>query len=150
MKELRTRVETDLLVAMKARDPGRANALRAIKSAILLELTREGGASLDERECIRLLQRLTKQRSEAAAIYTEQGREDLAAEERAQAAVIAEYMPSLMSEEELRQGLSALIEELGAASMRDMGKIMAAAGQRFGDRAEGATMAALVKGMLSN
>lgn len=144
------RIDADIKAAMLAREKDRLNALRAIKSAILLELTKEGGkGGLDEAAGIGILQKLHKQRAESAAIYRQQGRTDLAAEEEAQAAVIAAYLPQRMSDAELEAAVRALIAELGASSMKDMGRVMGEAGKRWAGKADSSAVAALVKRLLA-
>ena len=144
--ELKQRIDADIKTAMLARDKDRLNALRAIKSAILLELTKEGGQdTLSEQDGLRILQKLHKQRTEAAAIYRQQGRADLAAEEEAQGRVIEAYLPVSIGDAELRAEVGAIIAELDASSMKDMGRVMGEANKRLAGRAEGARIAAAVK-----
>ncbi|MCB0764263.1 MAG: GatB/YqeY domain-containing protein [Flavobacteriales bacterium] len=148
--ELQQRIDADIKTAMLAREKEKLNALRAIKSAILLELTKEGGLNeLDEAVGARILQKLHKQRVESAAIYREQGRADLAAEEDAQAAVIEVYLPARLSDDELARAVRDVIADLGAKSMADMGRVMGEANKRLAGKADGSAIAALVKGLLS-
>ena len=147
---LTERIDADIREAMRARERQRLDALRAIKSAILLELTREGGGgTVDEAAGVALLRRLHKQRNESAAIYRDQGRDDLAAEEQAQAEVIAAYLPQPLSGEALGALVQAAIEELGASTMADMGRVVGAVKERTAGRADGAAIAAEVKRRLS-
>lgn len=147
---LQARIDADIKAAMLAREKDKLNALRAIKSAILLELTKEGaGDGVSEEAGMRLLQKLHKQRSESAAIYHQQGRADLAAEEETQAKVIEAYLPARMGEAELEAGVKALIAELGASGMAAMGKVMGEANKRFAGKADGSAVAAIVKKMLA-
>ena len=135
---------------MLARDKDRLNALRAIKSAILLELTKEGAqGGLDEAVGMRILQKLHKQRQESAAIYHEQGRTDLAAEEEVQAAVIEAYLPQRPSEAEVEAAVKQVIALSGAAGMKDMGRVMGLANKELAGKADGALIAALVKRLLT-
>ena len=132
--------------AMKAKDKVRLAALRDIKSKIMLALTETGGAdSLDDAAVTKILSKQLKQREDTLAIYKEQGREDLAAEELEQADVIRVYLPQPMTETELAEAVVALIEELGASSMADMGRVMGTASARFAGRADGKTISALVR-----
>jgi uncharacterized protein YqeY len=148
--ELQQRIDADIKAAMLARDKDRLNALRAIKSAILLELTKEGGgASLDEAVGLRILQKLHKQRQESAAIYHQQGRADLATEEEVQAAVIEAYLPKRMDTAALEEAIVALVGELGVSDMKGMGRVMGEANKRFAGQADGVQVAALVKKLLS-
>jgi uncharacterized protein YqeY len=148
---LQQRIDADIKAAMLAREKDRLNALRAIKSAILLELTKEGGGTdgISDEAGLRLLQKLHKQRAEAAAIFHQQGRADLAGEDEAQAKVIEAYLPARMSEAEVEQVVRGIIAEVGAADMKAMGKVMIEANARLAGRADGATVAALVKRLLS-
>lgn len=143
---LQERISDDMKEAMKAKDKVRLAALRDIKSKIMLALTETGGAdSLDDAAVTKILSKQLKQREDTLAIYKEQGREDLAAEELEQADVIRVYLPQPMTETELAEAVVALIEELGASSMADMGRVMGTASARFAGRADGKTISALVR-----
>ncbi|WKZ65170.1 MAG: GatB/YqeY domain-containing protein [Flavobacteriales bacterium] len=147
---LKDRIDSDIKAAMLAREKDRLNALRAIKSAILLELTKEGGGGeLDEAVGMKILQKLHKQRAEAAAIYHQQGRADLAAEEEVQAKVIEAYLPVRLDAAALESAVIALIGELGANGMKDMGRVMGEANKRWAGQADGSAMAGLVKRLLA-
>jgi len=149
--DLQQRIDADIKAAMLARDKDRLNALRAIKSAILLELTKEGpGKGIDEATGMRILQKLHKQRQESAAIYRGQQRDDLAAEEEAQASVIEVYLPRRMDMAELEASVIALIGELGAHGMKDMGRVMGEANKRWAGQADGSAIAALVQKLLGS
>ena len=145
---LQERIDADIKAAMLAREKDKLNALRAIKSAILLELTKDGGSGLDEAAGMRILQKLYKQRMESAAIYHEQQRPELAAEEEAQADVIEAYLPKRMDAAEMEAAVIALIGELGANGMKDMGRVMGEANKRLAGKADGSAVAALVKKLL--
>ncbi len=147
---LKEQIDADIKAAMLAREKDKLNALRAIKSAILLELTKEGGQEeLDEAVGLKILQKLYKQRQESAAIYKQQGREDLAAEEEVQAKVIEAYLPQRMSEAEVEAAVKAVITSTGASSMADMGRVMGEANKRMAGKADGALIASIVKKQLS-
>lgn len=143
------RIDADIKAAMLARDKDRLNALRAIKSAILLELTKEGGATVSDELGLRILGKLHKQRIEAATIFHQQGRADLAQEDEAQAKVIEAYLPSRLSEAELTEQVRTILAEIGATSMADMGRAMKVVNERLAGRADGSAVAALVKRSLS-
>lgn len=146
---LQQRIDADIKAAMLAREKDKLNALRAIKSAILLELTKEGGQSgLEESAGLKILQKLYKQRQESAAIYHQQGRADLAQEEEVQAAVIEAYLPQRMTEDEIEAAVKAVIASTGAAGMKDMGRVMGEANKQLAGKADGAVVAAMVKRML--
>lgn len=144
--DLQQRIDADIKAAMLARDKDRLNALRAIKSAILLELTKDGQKEgLDDAAGMRILQKLHKQRMESAAIYRQQDRAELATEEEAQARVIEAYLPARMDEAALDAAVTGLIAELGAAGMKDMGRVMGEANKRLAGKADGSAIAAAVK-----
>ncbi|MCH2489459.1 MAG: GatB/YqeY domain-containing protein [Flavobacteriales bacterium] len=148
---LQTKVMEAMKVAMKAKDAQSLQALRAVKSALLLAQTESGaGANLSEDDEIKLLQKLVKQRKDSAAIYTEQGREDLAAPELAEAAAIEQFLPEQLSEEEVAKVVDAVIEDLNASSMKDMGQVMGAANKRLAGKADGKTISTIVKARLSS
>ena len=137
-------------IAMKEKDTVALQSLRAVKSAILLAQT-EAGASeeLSEDQELKLLQKLVKQRKDSAAIFTEQGRDDLAAPELAEAKVIAQFLPAQLSEEEIAKIVDEIIAQTGASSMKDMGKVMGMANKAMAGRADGKTISSLVKARLS-
>ena len=149
--DFQQRIDADIKAAMLARDKDRLNALRAIQSAILLELTKEGGgtAGISDEAGLRIVQKLHKQRAEAAAIFHQQGRTDLAGEEEAQARVIEAYLPARLSEAELEAAVRAIITSTGASGMKDMGRVMGEANKQLAGKADGAAVAALVKRLLA-
>ena len=122
---LQTKVMDALKEAMKAKDTIALESLRAIKSAILLAKTEAGAtAELAEEEELKLLQKLVKQRKDSAALYAQQGRNDLAEPELAQVAVIEKFLPKQLSEAEVTEAVKAIIAEVGATSAKEMGKVM--------------------------
>ena len=132
--------------AMRAKDSLRLDALRAIKSGILLSQTAGTGTKeLNDDESIRLLQRLVKQRIESAAIYREQDRADLAEPEEAQAEVITEFLPAQLSEKEVEKIILEIITKTKANNMKDMGRVMGMASGQLAGRADGKLIASLVK-----
>ena len=132
--------------AMRAKDSLRLEALRAIKSGILLSQTAPSGTKeLNDDESIKLLQRLVKQRKESAAIYREQDRADLAEPEEAQAEVITEFLPAQLSEKEVEKIISEIITKTKADNMKDMGRVMGMASVQLAGRADGKLIASLVK-----
>lgn len=147
---LETLIQDEIKTAMKAKDRDRLEALRSIKSAIMLAKTEKGArAELGGDEEVKLLQRLLKQRKEAASIFIEQGRDDLAAVEQQQAEIIQSFLPEAMDESELRLVIQAVIDQVGAESQRDMGKVMGPANARIAGRAEGKKIAQIVRELLS-
>ena len=147
---LQERISADMKEAMKAKDKVKLAALRDIKSKIMLALTESGGSdALDDTAVTKILSKQLKQREDTLTIYQEQGRDDLAEEEQAQAEVIRQYLPQPMSAEELEAAVSALVSEMGATGMADMGRVMGAASAKFAGRADGKAISALVRGLLS-
>ncbi len=135
---------------MKAKDKVTLEALRAAKAAFLLALTREGASDvLDDVEEIGIIQKLVKQRQESAVIYKQQGRMDLCDKELEEAQVLTQFLPVQMSEEAIREYLQGVISQVGAAGMRDMGKVMAVASKELAGKADGKVVATFVKELLS-
>ena len=147
---LQTKVMEALKEAMKAKDTVALESLRAIKSAILLART-EAGASeeLSEADELKLLQKLVKQRKDSAALYTQQGRNDLAEPELAQMAVIEKFLPAQLSEAEVEEALKGIIAQVGATTPKDMGKVMGAATKQLAGKADGKLISEIVKKLLS-
>ena len=147
---LSSEITTAMKTAMKAKDQDALAALRAVKSAILLAQTESGAKEdLSEDQEIKLLQKLVKQRKDSAAIYQEQGREDLVGPEIAQAEIISKFLPAQLSEEEVGKIIDQLIEATGASGMKDMGKVMGQASAKLAGQADGKTISTLVKAKLS-
>ncbi|MEN3325047.1 GatB/YqeY domain-containing protein [Mariniflexile soesokkakense] len=143
-------IMTALKEAMKAKDQTALTALRAVKSAILLAQTETGAKEeLTEEQELKILQKLVKQRKDSAAIYLEQGREDLAAPELAEAEVINRFLPEAMSEEAIAQVVIDTIRKIGAEGMKDMGKVMGIVSQELAGKADGKTISNIVKAKLS-
>ncbi len=137
--------------AMREKDSLKLESLRAIKSALILAQTASGaGADLNEEASIKLLQRLVKQRKESALIYKEQGRNDLAEPEEAQAEIIASFLPEQFSEKEVIKIVSEVISHTGAEGIKDMGKVMGVASKKLAGKAEGRLIADIVKKKLSS
>ena len=148
---LQDKVMTEMKAAMKAKDTFALESLRAVKSAILLAKTDKGaGAELSEEEEIKLVQKLVKQRKDSAAIYQEQGREDLAEPELAQVAVIEKFLPEQLTEEEIEKVVVQTIDSVGASGMQDMGKVMGIVSKELAGQADGKTISAIVKAKLSS
>lgn len=137
---------TELKDAMRAKDAVKLEALRAIKSGLLLAQTETGSKeAISEEDEIKLLQKLVKQRKDSAAIYTEQNREDLAQPELDQAAVIEQFLPEQLSEAEVEAKVEEIIAKTGAEGMKDMGKVMGLASQELAGKADGKTISTIVK-----
>ncbi|UOY07576.1 GatB/YqeY domain-containing protein [Muricauda sp. SCSIO 64092] len=147
---LQENVMTELKTAMKAKDTVALEALRAIKSAILLAQTEKGGgAGLSEEDEAKLVQKLVKQRKDSAAIFKEQGREDLAEPELAQVAVIERFLPEQLTEEEIEKVVVQTIDALGASGMQDMGKVMGVVTKELAGQADGKTISTIVRNKLA-
>ena len=147
---LETQIQKDIMEAMKAKDTVRLNAVRSIKSAILLAKTAEGGSKdLQDADIIKLIQKLAKQRKEAAEQYTAAGRQELADNELAEAEVLNSYLPKMLSDQEVEERLKEIIAEVGASKPSDMGKVMGTATKRLAGLAEGKTISAIVRRLLS-
>lgn len=147
---LQTKVMDALKEAMKAKDTIALESLRAIKSAILLAKTEAGAAAeLAEEEELKLLQKLVKQRKDSAALYAQQGRNDLAEPELAQVAVIEKFLPKQLSEAEVTEAVKAIIAEVGATSAKDMGKVMGVATKQLAGKTDGEVISAIVKSLLA-
>lgn len=146
---LESRIAEDLKAAMKAKDDAAKRGIRAIKQAFLIAKTDGSGEDMTEKKEIQMLQKLVKQRKESLEIYEKQGREDLASVEREEVEVIERYLPQQMGENELETYLKSVIEQTGATSMRDMGKIMGRASKELAGKADGKAISAMVKKLLS-
>jgi hypothetical protein len=146
---LEAKIQQDLVTAMKAKDEKALRGIRAIKAAILLAKTDGSGKALDAEGEIKLLQKLVKQRKESLAIFEQNGRDALAQTEREEIAVIEQYLPKQMDEAEIEVIVKSIIAETGAASMKDMGKVVGAASKQLAGQAEGSVIAGIVKRLLS-
>ena len=151
MGNLANSISEGIKDAMRTKDRDRLAALRDIKSKIMLEATKEGaGESVDDAVTMSILSKLLKQRKETAALYNEQGRADLAAEEEAQAAVIQAFLPAALSEEEIKVRVTEIIEQTGASSMADMGKVMGLASKAMAGQADGKVISQFVRAALQS
>ena len=146
---LQTAITGALKDAMKAKDQITLEALRAIKSELLLDQTSGNSAELTEADEIKLLQKLVKQRKDAAAIFTEQGRQDLAEPELAQAAVFEKLLPEQLSESEIESIIKEIITDGNFSGMQAMGQVMGLANAQLAGRADGKTISSIVKKLLT-
>ncbi|WP_338872849.1 GatB/YqeY domain-containing protein [Spirosoma sp. SC4-14] len=146
---LKQQIDADIKQAMLAKDQDKLRALRAIKSMILLEETKEGGTGeLKAEDETRILTKAVKQRKDSADIYRQQNRADLLATEEAEIAVIEQYLPKQLSEDELKEKLQAIIARVGASTPSDMGKVMGIATKELAGQADGKAISAAVKQLL--
>mgnify|MGYP003586522287 FL=1 len=146
---LSTQIMDSMKEAMRAKDSVALEALRAIKSEILLAQTASGSKEeISEADEIKILQKLVKMRKDSAAIFTEQNRADLAEPELAQIAVIEKFLPAQLSEAEVEAIIAKIIAETGASGIASMGKVMGLASAQIGGQAEGKTISTIVKKLL--
>lgn len=149
---LRDKILDDLKSAMKAKDAERLNVLRSLKAKLLeKEISeRKGGeATLSDEQVVEVLMKAAKQRKESIDQFEDGGRDDLAEKEKLELQIIEEYLPEMMSEDEIREVVQKQIDKMGAESMADMGKVMGALMGRLKGKAEGATISKIVKEELS-
>jgi gatB/yqey domain protein len=147
---LQTKVMEALKEAMKAKDTIALESLRAIKSAILLAKTEAGATEeLSEADEMKLLQKLVKQRKDSAALYAQQGRNDLAEPELAQMAIIEKFLPKQLSEAEVEEAVKGFIAQVGATSPKDMGKVMGVATKALAGKTDSKLISDIVKRLLS-
>lgn len=143
-------INNDIKVAMRAKEKGRLRTLRAIKAQILLAKTAEGGADkLGEAAEIKMLSKMVKQRKDSLEIYQKQGRTELAEKEAEEVSFIEAYLPKQLSKEELEVILQKIITDVGASSMRDMGKVMGIASKQLAGKADGKTISGIVRQLLN-
>lgn len=146
---LKEQIDNDIKTAMLARQKEELEALRGIKSLILLAETEKGGAgSLSKETENQLLMKAAKQRKESAEIFDRENRKDLADREKFQLEVINRYLPKQLSEEELETALKEIIKRVGAAGPKDLGKVMGAATRELAGKADGGTISKIVKKLL--
>lgn len=147
---LTEQINNDIKEAMKAREKEKLEALRDIKSKLLLEATSGSSEGVTETTENKIILKMHKQRMDTYAIYVEQGREDLAADELFQAKVIEAYMPKMLSEEEIKSEVEAIIAAVGATGPQDMGKVMGPVTKKLAGKADGKAIADMVKALLNN
>lgn len=143
------KINSDIKSAMLAKDKEKLAVLRDIKSKLLLEATSGAGGEVTEESAMKICMKLHKQRMETYAIYIEQGREDLASEELFQAKVLEEYLPKMMSEEEVKAEVLAAIASTGASGPQDMGKVMGVLSGKLAGKADGKIISMFVKEALA-
>ena len=147
---LTEKINNDIKEAMKAREKQKLEALRDIKSKLLLEATSGSGEEISEAKENAIILKMHKQRMDTYAIYVEQGREDLADDELFQAKIIEVYMPKMLSEEEIKSEVEAVIAAVGASGPQDMGKVMGTITKKLAGKADGKAIADMVKALLNN
>jgi uncharacterized protein YqeY len=147
--KLDEKLSLDLKNAMKEKNQAALRTIRAVKSALLLAKTDGSGQEIDDKKEVEILQKLMKQRQESYDIYLKQMREDLAAKEWEEMEILRNYLPEQLSEEELIQYVSNLIEETGIQSVKEMGKLMGKAAEELAGKADNKSLANIVKKLLS-
>ena len=144
--KIEEKINESIKDSMKEKNRLRLDSLRAIKSAILIEKTKSGSKDqIEESVILKILQKMVKQRNDSAKIYLEQNRKELAEIEVSQANIISEFLPTQLSESELSEIIDKVIEEVGAESMKDMGKVISKVNERVSGQAEGRVIAEIVK-----
>ncbi len=147
---LKAKIEGEIKSAMLAKDKDRLRALRSIKSLIMLAETEKGVvAELTEDAEMAILVKAAKQRKDSLDVFEKQGRQDLADVEKQELGVIEEFLPKQMSEDEMRVELEAIVEDLGASSMKEMGKVMGIASKKLAGRVDNKKMSEIIKSLLS-
>ena len=142
-------ITNDITEAMKARNVDKLAALRAVKSAIMLEATKDGSTTVADDVCLKIIAKLVKQRKDSAAIFTEQNRQDLVDDEVNQLAYLEGYLPAQMSEDKVREVVKEVIAQVGASSPADIGKCMGPLMGRLNGKADGSLISKIVKEELS-
>lgn len=145
---LTEQINDAIKAAMKAKEKEKLAALRDIKSKLILEATSGSGTAIDEATEAKIIMKLHKQRMDTYQLYVEQGRQDLADDELFQAKIIEEYLPKMMSEEEITEKVKSTIEALGASGPQDMGKVMGTLTKELAGKADGKLISQIVKGLL--
>tara|TARA_B100000674_G_scaffold193165_1_gene157251 strand:+ start:1258 stop:1695 length:438 start_codon:yes stop_codon:yes gene_type:complete len=143
--QLKNTIDIQIKESMLNKNKSRLIALRAIKSAILLSEKSGEGVDLDE---IKLLMKLIKQRKDSLKLYLEQNRQDLANTEQVEIDIIEEFLPKQLTDEDLEKEIEIIIKEIGAESMKDMGKVMESANKKLSGKADSSRIAGLVKSKL--
>lgn len=144
------KIDTDIKNAMLAKEKDKLEALRAVKNAILVQRTEKGAsADLDDQTELKILQKLVKQRKESAEIYLQKDRKEMADQEMKQAEVIQQYLPEQLSEDQIKEKIRQIIDQTGASSMKDMGKVMGMASKQLAGKADNKVISAFVKEILS-
>lgn len=146
---LEEKINGDIKTAMKEKAASTLRGLRAIKNALLLAKTDGSGEAISEEREIQILQKLLKQRRESLDIYEKQNREDLAIKEKEEIEVIQQYLPKPLSDDELQERLEAIVNELQAETMKDMGKVIGKAKKELAGKADPGKMAQIIKSLLT-
>ena len=147
---LEAKIMDELKTAMRAKDEAALRTLRAIKAAIIIEKTAEGASGeINEATEQKMLQKLAKQRRDSLEIFEKQGREDLAGKEREELAIIEKFLPKQMTPDELKAEVKAIIDQVGAKTPADMGKVMGVASKQLAGKTDGKAISEMVKQLLA-
>ena len=150
MKKLENKIQENLVKAMKERDTVKMSALRSIKTAIMETKTAANGKrELEDGDVIKIIQKLAKQREEAATIYEQNNRQDLADNERNELEVLNSFLPKMLTESEVEEIVTKTVADLGATSMKDMGKVMGFINKTYAGQVDGSMVSRIVKSKLS-
>lgn len=141
-------INKDLIEAMKAKDEIKLRAIRAIKSAFLLAGTESGSKDISDEIAIKAMQKMAKQRKDSIDIFNKENRSDLAIKEQEELAVIETYLPAAMSRDELLAALKVIVAESGAASMKEIGKVMPLAMKQLGGKTDGKSINEVLRELL--
>ena len=141
-------INHDIKQAMLAKDVEKLAALRSVKSAFLLEASKDGRSEISDEIALKIIVKLVKQRKDSAQIYNEQNRQDLEKDELEQLKHLEVYLPKQLSEDEVKIILDKIVDDLGAVSMKDMGRVMSEANKKIGSRADGKLIANIVRNKL--
>lgn len=146
MNTLETRIQQDLVSAMKSKDEIRTNTLRGVKTAIMESKTaKNGNQNPEDSDILKILQKMVKERNEVAEVYKTNGRTDLAEKETKEAEIIKTYLPKTLSEQETIEVVEKVISETGANSMKDMGKVMGYINKTYSGQVDGSFVSKIVK-----
>lgn len=147
--KLTKQVAVDLMTAMKNQDKGKLDALRALKTAFILAKSETGAADISDEDELKIVQKLIKQRRDSAAEYAANNRQDLADKENGEADVLSMYLPKQLTPEELETAIRAIVADVQATSMKDMGKVMGIASKKLAGTADGKSISDVVKKILA-
>ena len=141
-------INHDIKQAMLAKDVEKLAALRSVKSAFLLEASKDGRSEISDEIALKIIVKLVKQRKDSAQIYNEQNRQDLEKDELEQLKHLEVYLPKQLSEDEIKIIIDTILDDLGAVSMKDMGRVMSEANKKIGSQADGKLIANIVRNKL--
>jgi uncharacterized protein YqeY len=142
-------INSDLKAAMKAKDKEKLGAIRSVKAAFMMEMTKTGATDIDNDSALKIMQRLVKQRKDSASTFSAGGREDLAEVELLELSFLEVYLPAQLSNEDLTVAVKGIIAKTGASSMKDMGKVMGMASKELAGKVDGKAISEKVKELLS-